>query len=311
MGKANEKTAESPRRRHPEVELFLSLGVAEEAWSARTRAAYARDLDLYLHHLKELGIIELAESRAETILSFLAARRRAGDADRSLARRLACLRSFHKHLLKERVLEADVLAHLPSPRRARNLPKYLGRREIESLFAAVEGESPLALRDRAILELLYATGIRVSELCGLDEADLGGRGALESIKVLGKGGKERFVPLHDRAALALDRWRRAGRPKLLGPDFCPRLFISQRGGALNRVAVYQRIRRLGLKAGLRRRVTPHLLRHTFATHLIQEGADLRSVQELLGHANLETTTIYTAVDAKRLKEVHARHHPRG
>ncbi|MCB9831664.1 MAG: tyrosine recombinase XerC [Planctomycetes bacterium] len=293
-----------------EVELFLSLGVAEEGWSPRTRAAYAQDLNLYLLHLEGLGVPNLGSSRAETILDFLAWRRREGDAERTILRRLACLRSFHKYLLREGVLETEVLSRLPAPRRARNLPKFLSLDDMEALFTILEGASPLALRDRAIVELLYATGVRVSELCGLDEAGLG-RGPLDSIKVLGKGRKERYLPLHPRAAAALEAWRRQGRPRLLRPEGCPSLFLSARGAPLGREAVYRRLRRLGLEAGLRQRLTPHLLRHTFATHLVHEGADLRSVQELLGHANLETTTIYTAVDGQRLREVHARHHPRG
>ena len=293
-----------------EISLFLSLGLAESGWSPHTKEAYANDLDLYLAFLHLAGAKSLAESNADQIIAFLAARRAEGDAPRTLNRRLATLRSFHRYLLAEKVLHEDVLAHLDPPKRPQSLPHYLTVKEMLALMKAPQGDGPLAIRDRAIIELLYASGIRVSELVGLKDADLRSDNEIDSIKVLGKGDKERFVPLHQTATSALSRYLTKARPKLLSPDFCAALFLSKSGRTLSRVAVYQRLRKLGQAAGIRQVVTPHLLRHTFATHLVHEGADLRSVQEMLGHTNLETTTIYTSVDAERLKIIHARCHPR-
>ncbi len=301
-------------RDHGEIAVFLDLGVAEEGWSPHTRAAYRRDLELYSAFLGDLGKSGVQESTAPTILAFLSRRRLEGDGDSTLNRRLAAIRSFHRHLLAEGVLKEDVLSLLPPGRRTRRLPKSLTREQIEALLEAPRGAAPLARRDRALLEILYATGIRVSEACGLDLGDLHPPrdGAdLPHLKVKGKGGKERFIPLHGKAAAALAAWLREGRPRLVRAGSPPAIFLSRGGRRLRRDGVYRRVREWGRKAGVPVPVTPHLLRHSFATHLVHEGAGLREVQEMLGHANLETTTLYTSVDGERLKALHARCHPRG
>ena len=294
-----------------ELEVFLGLGVTESMWSARTHEAYRRDLELYLEFLDELGIDSLGESDEHAIMGFLATRRAQGDAPATLARRQAALRSFHRHLMREGVISRNVLDRLPAGRRERRLPHFLSLPEMDRLLETTAGDAPLALRDRALVETLYATGIRVSELVGLDAADLVRADDLESIKVLGKGGKERFVPIHATAAGALRAYLERGRPRLARVDSPGALFLGRSGHGLGRNAVFKRLRRLGLAAGIAQPVTPHLLRHTFATHLLHEGADMRSIQEMLGHANLETTTIYTSVDTERLRRVHRRAHPRG
>ena len=301
-------------RDHGEISVFLDLGVAEEGWSPHTRDAYRRDLELYSAFLADLGKSGVQQSTASTILAFLAHRRLKGDGESTLNRRLAAIRSFHRHLLREGVLKEDTLSLLPSRRRAKRLPKSLSRAQVESLLEAPRGSAPLARRDRALLEILYATGIRVSEACGLDLGDLHPpkeTADLPHLKVKGKGGKERFVPLHGKAAAALSGWLTEGRPRLVRGDSPPAVFLSRTGRRLRRDGVYRRVRDWGLKAGVSVRVTPHLLRHSFATHLVHEGAGLREVQEMLGHAKLETTTLYTSVDGGRLKALHERCHPRG
>ncbi len=297
-----------------EISIFLDLGVAEEGWSPHTRDAYRRDLELYAAFLVDLGRSGMQDSAAPTILAFLAHRRLQGDGESTVNRRLAAIRSFHRHLMREGVLTEDALSLLPPSRRAKRLPKSLSRDEVEKLLEAPRGGTPLARRDRALLEILYATGLRVSEACGLDLGDIHpprDNADLPHLKVKGKGGKERFVPLHGKAVAALSGWLTEGRPRLLRADSPPAVFLSRGGRRLRRDGVYRRVRDWGVKAGLAVRVTPHLLRHSFATHLVHEGAGLREVQEMLGHAKLETTTLYTSVDGVRLKALHARCHPRG
>ncbi len=293
-----------------EIELFLNLGLTESMWSMDTFHAYERDLSLYVLFLEELNFSNINQSGADSILKFMAHRRAVGDSNRTLARRQAALRSFHHFLLAEKVVREDVSAHLPGAKRQKTLPHYLTTKEMALLLGVSQGGAVLDFRDQAIIEILYATGIRVAELVGLDAADFRREQNLEALKVLGKGRKERFVPIHQQAVQALDRYLKRSRPRLAKPHSPGNLFLGVRGGALSRVAVYKRLRKLGRDAGIKQTVTPHLLRHTFATHLVHKGADLRSVQEMLGHANLETTTVYTSVDAERLKKVHASAHPR-
>ncbi|MEE9395116.1 MAG: tyrosine recombinase [Planctomycetota bacterium] len=305
----------SPKLRdRAEITVFTDLRAAERGWSRHTCEAYLRDLNLYADFLSARQIERFSLSRAPLIFDFLAAREAAGDSERTLNRRLAALRSFHRHLLEEGAMKEDILVHLPAPKRLKTLPHYLTKKEMAALLdAAGQVDRPTASRDIALIELLYATGIRVSELCGLKELDLRPPEAqgLAQILVLGKGSKERWVPLHALAWEALQRYLGGGRSDLAKPNSPAAIWLNRRGKALSRHAVYRILRELGLVAQIRQTVTPHLLRHTFATHLVHEGADLRAVQELLGHANLETTTIYTSVDADRLRDIHRRHHPRG
>lgn len=297
---------------HTEIDLFLDQVGSTAGWSRHTRTAYRHDLYLYADFLTDGGKKSWKESTSATLLDFFAERRRHGDHDRTLSRRRAALRTFHRHLMEEKILTTDLFAEIPPGKTMRSLPHFLTRDEVDRLFAAVEGQSPTALRDRTMIELLYASGIRATELVTMKPADLfRKKGLVEAVKVLGKRSKQRFVPLHPRIAEMLDLYLAKGRPRLVSPIGAPELFLRKNGAAMSRLQLYHRLRFLGEKAGIVQRVTPHLLRHTFATHLVHEGADLRAVQEMLGHADLSTTTIYTSVDTKRLQTIHKKFHPRG
>lgn len=296
-----------------EIALFLDLRTAERGWSAATRSAYQRDLGLLSDHLQAESVSRFTDLDVELVLGFLKVRREAGDSPRTLNRRAAAVRSFCRFLLEEDILKNDITQDLPPAQRTKDLPHFLTTDEMERLLEAPHGPPAVVLRDRALIELLYGSGIRVSEMTGLEESHLrpSPHGNGLTVWVRGKGGKERQVPLHETASASLGRYILNGRPALAGPTASTRLFLSVRGAALSRRAVYEILRRLGIAAGIQQNVTPHLLRHTFATHLVHEGADLRAVGELLGHAQVSTTTIYTSVDTKRLRNLHERFHPRG
>ena len=227
---------------------------------------------------------------------------------RSIARHVTTLRNFYRFLIADGVLERDPTELLQPPKQWTTLPKYLNREEIESLLVAPPGDKPMGLRDRAMLELLYAAGLRVSELCGLPvsavEREMG------VLRVTGKGNRQRLVPFGQPAAEALDRYLQFGRPLLLKGRASRALFVTARGTAMSRQTFWRLLRTWGLKAGIQRRLTPHVIRHSFATHLVEGGADLRSVQVMLGHADISTTQVYTHVAQRRLRETITQHHPR-
>jgi integrase/recombinase XerD len=284
------------------IDTFLDSLWAERGIAPATAEAYRQDLAGFLARVPA-PVEQL--TRAD-VLEFLAARMRAGDSTSSIVRQLSCLRQFFAWALRERIVAEDPMLDLEGPRRPRPLPGTMTPREVEALLAAPSGDSSLALRDRALLETLYATGLRVSELATLTLSRMNlGQGV---IRVLGKGGRERLVPLGRAAIEAIEAWLRVRSSlKPLG-DW---LFVSKSGRALSRQAIWARIRQLAQRAGIRDAVHPHRLRHSFATHLLDNGADLRVVQMLLGHADLGTTQIYTHVSRARLKSLHQRHHPRG
>lgn len=231
-----------------------------------------------------------------------------GLAARSVARHLVTLRNFHRFLLAEREIAKDPTALIEPPRAEARLPKFLNRDEVARLAEAPSADAPLGLRDRAMLELLYASGLRVSEICSLELADLQSEAGL--IRVMGKGSKQRLVPVGRSALAAISEYLERGRPALLKNRSSKFLFVTGRGGALSRQAFASAISQHRLRAGLSRSISPHTLRHTFATHLLEGGADLRSVQTLLGHADIGTTQIYTHVVRTRLRQTIDRHHPR-
>jgi integrase/recombinase XerD len=291
----------------PLVQRFGERAFGELGLSRNTLAAYRSDLAHFARHLAARGgALESADRAA--IYDYLAQRLRDGYRARSNARLLSCLRHFYRWLLREGAIGADPTALVEAPKLPRGLPKAPSEAEVEALLAAPEAASPEGLRDKAMLELLYATGLRVSELVGIgvDEVNLR-QGA---IRVRGKGGKERLVPLGDEAQHWLSCWLAEGRPALLGRRTSRDLFVTRRGAAMTRQAFWLRLRRHALAAGIGRPLSPHGLRHAFATHLLNHGADLRAVQMLLGHASLSTTQIYTLVAREGLKRLHARHHPR-
>jgi integrase/recombinase XerD len=276
--------------------------------SPRTIAAYRYDLQDYLAFLRARGRGEPRGVTAPDVVDYLLALRRGGAAASTLARRRSALRGFHAHCLRTGAAPGDPTASLPALKQGRRLPKALAIEEIETLLAQPAGPSPLALRDRALLELGYASGLRVSELVGLDRSSVLWED--RAVRVLGKGDKQRLVPFGRPAARAIERWLEGGRPHLVRRASEEALFVNRWGRRLSRMGFWKILAGYARQAGLAGRVSPHVLRHSFATHLLAGGADLRVVQELLGHASVVTTQVYTAVDRSVLLEVHRQFHPR-
>jgi integrase/recombinase XerD len=285
---------------------YLDQLAAERGLSANTLAAYRRDVEALARGLGEGRLPESA--RKDDILRQLRRMRVESRSPRSVARWIVAVRGFFGYLLAEEVVSEDPTAHLDAPRTWRSLPKVLNSAEVEALLAAPEREESLGLRDAAMLEVLYATGLRVSELTGLRLGDLHLDGGY--LRCVGKGRKERVVPLGGEANAALQRYLATGRPALLRSRRSDVLFVNYRGTPLSRQGFWKLIKGYGVKAGIRSRLSPHTIRHSFATHLLEHGADLRSVQLLLGHADISTTQIYTHVNRERLKRVYKAHHPR-
>jgi integrase/recombinase XerD len=226
----------------------------------------------------------------------------------TVQRKVACLRSFYRHLRREEILEHDPTAELRAPRTAHKLPQVLSRAEVKRLLDAPRGTEPRSLRDRALLELMYACGLRASEAIGLEVADIDTEEGV--LRAHGKGSKERLVPVGRQAVSAVRAYLERGRPRLVGDRAETRLFVNSRGTGLTRQGLYKIVQRHAASAGLAGRMSPHTLRHTFATHLLAGGCDLRSVQEMLGHADIATTQIYTHLSAERLKDSYFEAHPR-
>ncbi|NHN76612.1 site-specific tyrosine recombinase XerD [Azotobacter chroococcum] len=293
---------------HPQIERFLEVLWLEKGLSAHTRAAYRSDLELFNGWLRERGL-ELIGVGRELILDHLAWRVDAGYKARSTARFLSGLRGFFRYLLREGVIASDPTLQVDLPQLGRPLPKSLSEADVEALLAAPESDDPLGLRDRAMLEVLYACGLRVSELVGLRLEQLNLRQGV--VRVFGKGSKERLVPLGEEAIVWLERYLAEARSLLLGGRPSDVLFPSLRGEQMTRQTFWHRIKHHARVAGIGKSLSPHTLRHAFATHLLNHGADLRVVQMLLGHSDLSTTQIYTHIARARLQELHARHHPRG
>lgn len=284
-------------------DLWLQRNLAEN-----TLAAYRRDLVDLGHWLG--GARRLVEVARSDLLEYLSHRFEQGYGPRSTARQLSCLRGFYRWLLEQDLLQADPTLDLSAPRTGRSLPGVITEQEVEALLAAPDLETAIGVRDRAMLETLYACGLRVSELVGLRLGQVNLRQGV--VRILGKGSKERLVPLGEEALGWIRRWVAEGRPTLLAGDRGNDvLFPSQRGRAMTRQTFWHRIRTHAAAAGITKHLSPHTLRHAFATHLLDHGADLRVVQLLLGHADLSTTQIYTHVAQARLRELHAEHHPRG
>lgn len=300
-----------PRTVAQALDAWLDHLQVERGLSRHTLLAYGRDVRAFLAHVAidpGAACEVLEDLDRDDVVGWLAAQRRSGSAPASTARRLAGLRAFVLFLQGLGFLREAPTAGLLPARRPDPLPHVLGRESIEVLLSSVRGSEPLARRDRALLEALYATGARVEEACGwaLDDLRLEER----VVRCFGKGRKERWVPLGEAAADALRDWLAHGRPAL-DRDASRRVFLSRTGRPLDRHRVFRMLRERALAAGLGEHLSPHVLRHSFATHLLEGGADLRVVQELLGHASVKTTQVYTHVEQERLKGVHRRHHPRG
>ncbi len=287
----------------------------ERGLSRHTLSAYQRDVGRYLEHLAAHGVHDLADVDSTRIADFLAALRAGDDVHRPLAassaaRALIAVRAFHRFLALDGELDLDPARSVPPPRPALRLPKAIPLAQVEALLAATGGgDTPASLRDRAILEVLYGAGARVSEVVALDVDDLDRE--VEVIRLRGKGDKERLVPLGSYAGAALDAYRTRARPALAAAGRgTPALFLNQRGGRLTRQGVWGVLKSAAERAGLGAAISPHTLRHSFATHLLEGGADVRIVQELLGHASVTTTQIYTKVSIAQLREVYVGSHPR-
>lgn len=290
------------------IERFLDALWMEKGSSANTLLAYRSDLESFAGWLHGRGTGLAAVDRA-LLLEYLAYGLRGKRSTRSAARLLSCLRGFFRHLLREGVITVDPTLRVPGPRAPRALPGTLSEDDVERLLAAPDTATAIGLRDRAMLELLYACGLRISELVMLE---LSGLSLVQGVvRVIGKGSRERLVPVGEEALLWVGRYLREARPELPGASGSAVLFPGRGGRALTRQTFWHRIRHHAVAAGITRVVSPHTLRHAFATHLLNHGADLRVVQMLLGHSDLSTTQIYTHVARERLKQLHAAHHPRG
>jgi len=290
------------------IEQFLDAQWMERGLSENTLAAYRNDLNGLTAWLSGRGG-GLVAARREDLLDYLSERVINGARPRTTARLLSSLRRFYRYLVREGRLSGDPTVRIDTPRIGRPLPDSLSEEEVETLLDAPAVSEALGLRDRAMLELLYACGLRVSELVNLtmEQIDL----TQGVVRLMGKGSKERLVPLGEEAVEWLQRYIAQSRPDLAAGASARALFITRRGKSMTRQAFWYRLRHYAVKSGINKTLSPHTLRHAFATHLLNHGADLRVVQMLLGHSDLSTTQIYTHVARERLKELHARHHPRG
>jgi integrase/recombinase XerD len=291
-----------------DIEQFTDALWMEHGLSRNTLTAYRNDLAGLAKWLAPRGRV-LRTARRQDLLGYLSERVVASAKPRTTARLVSSMRRFYRYLVREERLKEDPSVRIETPRIGRPLPDTLSEAEVEALLDAPEVADTLGLRDRAMLELLYACGLRVSELISLtpDQVNL----TQGVVRLVGKGNKERLVPLGEEAVDWLQRYIDAGRPELAGGSIARQLFITRRGAGMTRQAFWYRIRHYAIKSGINKPLSPHTLRHAFATHLLNHGADLRVVQMLLGHSDLSTTQIYTHVARERLKELHAQHHPRG
>lgn len=308
MSRGRAPAAALPDTEQAVIERFLDGLWMERGLSANTLAAYRRDLEGFSRWLgsRQRGLLSAARADLQ---DYLGHRYQAGGRPRSTARLLSALRRFYQHALREGYMTEDPSERIEAPKVGRSLPTSLTEAEVEALLKAPTVTTALGLRDRAMLELLYATGLRVSELVNLRLSEMNLRQGV--VRTLGKGSKERLVPMGEEAQDWLQQYLDEARGELLKGRQCDAVFVTQRGGVLTRQAFWYLIKRHALSAGINKHLSPHTLRHSFATHLLNHGADLRVVQMLLGHSDLSTTQIYTHVANERLKELHAAHHPRG
>lgn len=290
------------------INEFLNYLSVERGLAPNTRAAYGTDLKKFAAYLEKEGVADLSRVTRKQITDFLMAEKGNNISSRSLGRRLVALKMFFRFLVKERLLQTDVTSTLDSPKLWKTLPDVMSVEEVEKLLQAPNLTDPLGIRDRAMLELLYASGLRVSELVGtkIQDVDL----QVGFIRVMGKGSKERIVPLGGKAIEWIGKYIQKVRPKLAGDAPTPYLFLTDRRTCLTRQEFWYRLKRYAAAAKIKKEISPHTLRHSFATHLMANGADLRIVQEMLGHADISTTQIYTHVDGNRLKSIHKQFHPR-
>ena len=289
------------------IDNFIDVLWLEKGLSKNTLSAYRHDISSFSDWYKGVSLLEV---KRVDLLDYLSQRLKDGYSSRSTARSLSSLRAFYSHITVKHNLKENPTSRVDSPKLGRSLPKTLSEDEVEKLISSPDVEDYIGLRDRAMLELIYACGLRVSELISLDMLNLNLRQGV--IRVIGKGEKERLVPMGEEALDWVQRYINKGRPYLLKEDNkVSELFLSKRGKSMTRQTFWYRIKEYANKASINKDLSPHTLRHAFATHLINHGADLRTVQLLLGHSSLSTTQIYTEVARHRMKELHNEHHPRG
>jgi len=290
------------------VELFLDYLSVERGLSKNTILAYRSDLKDYTGFLEAVAKKSVSASSREDIRDFMLHQKDKGLSVNSISRALAALRMFYRFLAREKLIKSDVSSYIDSPKLWKKIPDVLNLDEVERLIEAPDLNSPQGIRDRAILEVMYATGMRVSEVAGLRVADL--NADVGFVRCLGKGKKERIVPLGTKAVVAVARYLEKVRPRL-AKSGVQELFLNRSGRKISRVSLWKLIKGYARKARIKKPIRPHILRHSFATHLLERGADLRSVQEMLGHANISTTQIYTHINKDRLRSIHKMYHPRG
>ena len=289
---------------------FLTHVQVEKGLASNTLSAYRTDLAKFEDFVKRRKVA-LEAITQDHLVDFLAGLYRQKLESKTVARHLVTLRNFFRYAQVQELIAEDPTAHLESPKIRRSLPGYLRLEDVEKLLEQPDQKTALGLRDRAMLEVLYSTGLRVSELTSLRVTDLDTK--VGCVRCIGKGDKERIVPVGRKALGIVERYLRDGRPELLKPGkggAGAYLFVNRRGGRISRVGVWKILSAYGRRAGLRQALTPHMLRHSFATHLLERGADLRSVQLMLGHSDISTTQIYTHVVEERLKQIYKAHHPR-
>lgn len=292
-----------------QIEEYLHYLTIERGLSSNTKQSYARDLMQYYHFLVERNITQWQNVDHYLVLDFLETMQKAGKSTATVTRMISSLRRFHQFLRQERVTDHDPMQHIDTPKKQQKLPDTLSLEEVERLIQTPDTKTILGIRDRALLEVMYATGLRVSEVINLRLSDVHLNMAL--LQTIGKGEKERIVPLGDLAIDWIERYLDEARPLLVGkhPDETA-LFVNHHGKKLSRQGVWKNLKQIVREAGIFKTVTPHTLRHSFATHLLENGADLRTVQELLGHADISTTQIYTHITKKRMTEVYKQYFPR-
>lgn len=290
------------------INEFINYLSVERGLALNTLESYGRDLRQYSQYLDQDDESSFGAVSRTTIVDYLLHLQRQGKATATIARRLAALKAFYQFLVREKYLEKDPTANLESPKLEKRLPKVLSIKEVELLLAQPDSSSPGGTRDRAMLELLYATGIRVSELVALNSPDVSPE--MGYIRCYGKGAKERIVPMGSMAVQSVRTYLTHGRLKLVKDKEEQSLFVNHHGRRLTRQGFWKIVKRYAHDARIDKEITPHTLRHSFATHLLENGADLRSVQEMLGHADISTTQIYTHITKGRLKEIYAKTHPR-
>ena len=305
----SEKERTGARGLDQDLDQYLTHLAAERGLSGNTLEAYADDLRQVSEYLREQGVQDWREVDALHLVGYLAQAGRQGLSARTRARRLSAVRGLFRFMRERFLLPGDPLASLKGPHLPSGLPYFLSQEEMERLLAAPPADTDLGLRDRALLEVIYAAGLRVSEAITLGVGDI--QFQVGCLTVRGKGGKERLVPVNQIALDRLKEYLEGPRGRLLKGKRREEVFVNARGGALSRMGAWKILKKNVLAAGIKARVTPHTLRHSFATHLLEGGADLRSVQLLLGHADISTTQVYTHVSRQRLIEVHRRFHPRG